>query len=158
LFATRLTANDFRCSPLSGARGADECEVDMSTSLLTRMLMLAAALVSLWMLVSVPANSPAAAAPAPNDSAACLRVSAGLYQQAERLQRQTRVQISREFTRVAANLDDYCNQKDFERARISIDWMETCIKNFTKPYRLGYCSRGKAYFCVIDPNSDACKG
>jgi len=130
----------------------------MSTPLLARIVKFAAAFVGLWMLVGMRATGPATAAPAVNDTAACLRVGEALNRQAERLQRQTRVQISREFTRVAANLEDYCNDKDFEKARLSIDWMETCLNNFTKPYRLGYCSRGKAYFCAIDPNSDGCKG
>jgi hypothetical protein len=123
----------------------------------TRHLIVAAVLAGLSAIAG-NTNPPAAAAPAVNDQAACLRMGEALNRQAERLQRQTRVQISREFSRVSANLDDYCNDKEFEKARISIDWMQTCIKNFTKPYRLGYCSRGKAYFCAIDPTSDGCKG
>jgi hypothetical protein len=63
--------------------------------------------------------------------------------------------IPREFARVATNLD-YCDGQDFEKARISIDWMSTCLKNFTKNYNLGFCSGSKSYFCPLDPQSDAC--
>jgi hypothetical protein len=101
---------------------------------------------------------PVLGAPMPADTAGCLRTSEELYKQAERLEKRTRSPIPREFARVAANLDEYCEGKEFEKARISIEWMETCIKNYTKPYRLGFCTRSKTYFCAIDPASDACKG
>jgi hypothetical protein len=63
-----------------------------------------------------------------------------------------------EFARVAANLDEFCQHKDFKKALVSIEWMETCLKNWRKPYKLGYCSRGKKYFCAVFPDSEGCKG
>jgi hypothetical protein len=97
-------------------------------------------------------------APAPTDTASCLRINEELYNQAKALHKRTKLIIPREFARVNAALDDYCEAMEFEKARISIAWMETCIKNWRKPYSQGFCMRTKAYFCAIDPASDACKG
>jgi hypothetical protein len=98
----------------------------------------------------------AAAAHAPASQKDCAATSKALDRQAETLSKRTRQIIPREFARVSANLDDYCDEGDFEKARISIDWMNTCLKNFTKDYDLGFCSRNKAYFCAVDPQSGAC--
>jgi hypothetical protein len=98
----------------------------------------------------------AAAAHAPASQKDCAATSKALDRQAETLSKRTRQIIPREFARVSANLDDYCDAGDFEKARISIDWMNTCLKNFTKDYDLGFCSRNKAYFCAVDPRSGAC--
>src|SRR5262245_43959510 len=102
--------------------------------------------------------APVLGAPAPTDTATCLRTNEELYKQAKRLKERTKLIIPREFARVNAALDDYCKAMEFEKARISIAWMETCIKNWRKPYSQGFCMRSKAYFCAIDPTSDACKG
>jgi hypothetical protein len=101
-------------------------------------------------------NPAAAAAHAPVSLKECAATSKALYGQAEALSKRSKQIIPREFARVAANLDDYCDGEDFEKARISIDWMNTCLKNFTKNYNLGFCSRNKSYFCALDPQSDAC--
>jgi hypothetical protein len=98
----------------------------------------------------------AAAAHAPVSQKECAAASKALYRQAEGLSKRTKQIVPREFARVAANLDDYCDGADFEKARISIDWMNTCLKNFTRNYDLGFCSRNKSYFCALDPQSDAC--
>ena len=49
-----------------------------------------------------------------------------------------------------------CGEEDFEKARISIDWMNTCLANFAADYKLGFCTRDKSYFCAINPRSDGC--
>jgi len=79
-----------------------------------------------------------------------------LYRKAESLERRTKHMIPREFARGAANLDEFCGEENFEKARISIDWMNTCLKNFTKDYKLGFCSRNKNYFCAVYPQSEGC--
>ena len=86
----------------------------------------------------------------------CIAVSEALYDEAERLSKRTKQIIPREFARVAANLDEFCGEEHFERARISINWMNTCLNNFTKDYKLGFCSRDKNYFCAVYPQSEAC--
>jgi hypothetical protein len=92
----------------------------------------------------------------PVDKGDCLAVSQAFYRQAKIQSRQTKQSIPREFTRVASNLDEFCGEEDFAKARISIDWMDTCLKNFTKDDKQGLCSRTKSYFCAIDPRSDGC--
>jgi hypothetical protein len=88
----------------------------------------------------------------PVDKNDCVTLSQAFYGQAKTLSRQTKQIIPREFERVASNLDEFCGQEDFGKARISIDWMNTCLQNFTKDYKLGFCSRNKSYFCAIDPD------
>jgi hypothetical protein len=107
-------------------------------------------------LIAAQPTRVAAAAHAPASQKDCAATSKALYRQAQALAKRTKQIIPREFDRVSANLDDYCDGGDFEKARVSIDWMNTCIKNFTKNYDLGFCSRGKSYFCAVDPQSDAC--
>jgi hypothetical protein len=97
-----------------------------------------------------------AAASAPGSQKDCAATSRALYGRAETLSKRTKQIIPREFERVSASLDDYCDAGDFEKARISIDWMNTCLKNFTKNYNLGFCSRNKSYFCALDPQSHGC--
>jgi hypothetical protein len=92
----------------------------------------------------------------PADKHECIAVSQALYGQAKTQSRRTKQIIPREFVRVASNLDEFCGEEDFEKAWISIDWMNTCLKNFTKDYKLELCSRNKSYFCAIDPQSDGC--
>jgi hypothetical protein len=92
----------------------------------------------------------------PTNKKDCLDVSQTPYGQAETLSKQTKQIIPREFVRVASNLVEFFGAEDFAKARISIDWMNTCLKNFTKDYKLGFCSRNKNYFCGIDPKSDGC--
>ena len=99
----------------------------------------------------------AAAGHAPASRKECAATSKALYRQAQALAKRTKQIIPRELDRVSANLDDYCDGGDFEKARVSIDWMNTCLKNFTKNYDLGFCSRSKSYFCAVDPQSEACR-
>jgi uncharacterized protein YsxB (DUF464 family) len=88
----------------------------------------------------------AAAAHAPGSRKDCAATSKTLYGQAEALAKRAKQIIPREFERVSSNLDDYCDEGDFEKARVSIDWMNTCLKNFTKSYKLGFCFRDKRLF------------
>jgi len=92
----------------------------------------------------------------PTNKSDCLAVSQTLYRQAERLSKRTKQIIPREFAQVAANLDEFCGEENFEKARISIDWMNTCLKNFTKDYKSGFCSRNKNYVCAVYPQSEGC--
>jgi hypothetical protein len=103
-------------------------------------------------LVSWAEDRPAA----PNNSAECLRISKALYARAEQLEKRTKQVIPREFARVASNLDDFCQDVNFGKARVSIEWMETCLNNYTKDYKLGFCTRKREYFCAVFPDSDGC--
>jgi hypothetical protein len=92
----------------------------------------------------------------PVDKTDCIAVSQVFYGQMKTQSRRAKQGIPREFVRVVSNLDEFCGEEDFEKARISIDWMSTCLQNFTKEDKSGFCSRNKTYFCAIDPRSDAC--
>jgi gamma-glutamylcysteine synthetase len=92
----------------------------------------------------------------PGNKRDCIAVSEALYGKAQRLSRRTKQIIPREFERVAVDLDEFCGEENFEKARISIDWMNTCLNNFTKDYKSGFCSRNKNYFCGVYPQSEAC--
>jgi hypothetical protein len=71
----------------------------------------------------------------PTDKNDCIAVAEALYEQAETLSKRTKQVIPREFARVASNLDEACGEGDFDKAWISIEWMNTCLKNFTKDYK-----------------------
>jgi hypothetical protein len=109
----------------------------------------------------VAAAGVAAAQPAvtkvPADPAACGKLNEQLTAWAEAQQkRDKKLIVAREFSQVSANLDDFCNDKDFAKAQIALDWMNNCIRNYTKPYKLGFCQRDEKYFCAVMPDSDAC--
>ena len=57
----------------------------------------------------------AAAAHAPASQRDCAAAAKALDRQAETLSKRTRQIIPREFARVSANLDDYCDEGDFEK-------------------------------------------
>jgi hypothetical protein len=101
------------------------------------------------------AASPEARTPV--DKADCITVSQVYYERAQSLAVRTRHGIPKEFERVVSNLDQFCGEEEFDKARVSIDWMDTCLKNFDRDSELGLCSRNKSYFCAIDPVSDACR-
>ena len=116
------------------------------------IFVLLALVASSWLLFSVPAT-----AQAQKDTNSCLRTSNALYKRGEELHKKRRWEIPREFARVASNLDDYCRDREFKKADISIEWLNTCLRNYDKPYNLGYCTRSKKYFCAIDDASEACR-
>jgi hypothetical protein len=91
------------------------------------------------------------------DTNACLRTSNGLYKRGEELYKKRRWQFPDEFRRVASDLDQYCRDKEFKKADIAIDWLNTCLRNHEKPVTQGYCTRSKKYYCAIDVASEACR-
>jgi hypothetical protein len=97
-----------------------------------------------------------ATAEAQKDTNACLRTSNGLYKRGEELYKKRRWKFPDEFRRVAGDLDQYCRDKEFKKADIAIDWLNTCLRNYDKPDNQGYCTRGKKYYCAIDIASEAC--
>ena len=101
-----------------------------------------------------PVTAPTARTPTYKTD--CIALSQAFYGHAKTLARRAKQSIPREFMRVVTNLDEFCGEEDFEKARISIDWMDTCLKTFTKDYESGACSRSRSYFCAIDPASDGC--
>jgi hypothetical protein len=97
--------------------------------------------------------TPTARTPVDKDD--CVNVSQAFYGHARTVFRRTKQGVPREFERVVSNLDEFCGEEDFEKARVTIDWMSSCLQNFTKDNK-DVCSRNKSYFCAIDPQSKGC--
>ena len=95
-----------------------------------------------------------ATAEAQKDANACLRTSNALYKRGEELYKKRRWQFPAEFRRVASDLDQYCRDKEFKKADIAIDWLNTCLRNYDKQDNQGYCTRDKKYYCAIDVASE----
>jgi hypothetical protein len=106
--------------------------------------------------VPTPKQGPVRTDLTPRNRNECLAVAQALNEQAKKLSQQTKQGVPREFTRVASNLDHSCGAEDFNKAWISIEWMNGCVKHFTKDAELGFCSRNEGYSCALDPRSDGC--
>jgi len=92
----------------------------------------------------------------PRDKNECLAVAQTLNEQAKNLSKQTKLRVPREFTRVASDLNQSCGTEDFDKAWISIEWINGCLNNFTRHAELGSCSNNEGYSCALSPQSDAC--
>jgi hypothetical protein len=106
--------------------------------------------------VPTPKQGPVRTDLTPRNKNECLAVAQTLNEQARKLSQQSRQGVPREFTRVASDLDHSCGAEDFNKAWISIEWLNGCLNNFTKDVELGFCSRNEGYSCALDPRSDAC--
>ena len=103
-----------------------------------------------------PKQAPVRTDLTPRDKNDCLAVAQTLNEQVKRLAQKTKRGIPPEFTRVASDLNRSCGAEEFDKAWISIDWMNGCLDNFTKDADLGFCSRNEGYSCALNPRSDAC--
>ena len=93
----------------------------------------------------------------PNDKDECITLSQAFYEQGQAVSRRTKQSLPREFVRVASDLDQFCGEEEFEKARISINWMNACLQNLSKESKSESCSRDKTYLCAIDAQSDGCR-
>ena len=73
-----------------------------------------------------PKQAPVRTDLTPRDKNDCLAVAQTLNEQVKRLSQQTKRGIPREFTRVASDLNRSCGAEEFDKAWISIDWMNGC--------------------------------
>jgi hypothetical protein len=92
----------------------------------------------------------------PADKQECISVSQAYYGRAKSAWRGTKHGIPNEFVRVISDLDQFCGEEEFEKARVTMDWMSTCLQNSNKDDQPGSCSRSKSYFCALDQQSEAC--
>jgi hypothetical protein len=107
--------------------------------------------------IPTPKQGPVRTDLTPRNKNECLAVAQTLNEQARKLSQQAKRQgVSREFTRVASDLDASCGEEDFSKAWISIEWMNGCVNNFTKDAELGFCLRNEGYSCALSPRSGAC--
>jgi hypothetical protein len=103
-----------------------------------------------------PKQAPVRTDLTPRDKNECLAVAQTLNEQARKLSQQSRQGVPREFARVASDLNQSCGKEDFNKAWISIEWMNGCLDNFNKDAELGFCSRNEGYSCALSPRSDVC--
>jgi hypothetical protein len=107
---------------------------------------------------SVQKDKAAAQTPhTPTDKDDCISVSQAFYEHAQAVSRRARQKLPQEFQRVVTNLDEFCGEEEFEKARVSMDWMNTCLQTFAKDSKSASCPMDKSYFCAIDPQSDHCR-
>jgi len=92
----------------------------------------------------------------PVDKQDCISLSQTYYGRAKATWKRTKDGIPREFIRVISNLDQFCGEEEFEKARVTIDWMSVCLQNSGKDSREGYCSRTRSYFCTLELESEGC--
>ena len=90
----------------------------------------------------------------PLDKGDCIASAQAFYRQATSLYK--RKGIPEEFERVTSKLDEFCGEEEFEKARVSIDWMSTCLKTYAED-RNHFCTRSTSYYCAIDPQSEGCR-
>jgi hypothetical protein len=106
--------------------------------------------------VPPPKQAPVRTDLTPHNKNECLAVARILKEHATKLSQQAKHGVPREFARVASDLNQSCGAEDFNKAWISIEWMNGCLNNFTKDVELGFCSRNEGYSCALSPQSDAC--
>ena len=91
----------------------------------------------------------------PVDKQECISISQAYYGRAKSVWKGTKQGIPNEFVRVISDLDQFCGEEEFEKARVTMDWMSACMQN-SKDNQLGYCSRSTSYFCALDQQSESC--
>jgi hypothetical protein len=109
--------------------------------------------------LSVAANEEAIAIPEPRtpvDTQDCIAQAQTFYKRAGATAKRAKHGIPQEFEHVISKLDEFCGEEEFDKARISLDWMHICLQNLSKDSSRQYCSRTTSYFCAIDAQSEAC--
>jgi hypothetical protein len=87
--------------------------------------------------VPTPKQGPVRTDLTPRNKNECLAVARTLREQATKLSQKAKQGVPREFARVASDLNQSCGAEDFNKAWISIEWMNGCLNNFTKEVELG---------------------
>ena len=106
--------------------------------------------------VPTPKQGPVRTDLTPRNKNECLAVAQTLNELAKKMSQQTKQGVPRELARVRSDLNQSCSTEDFDRAWISIEWMNGCLNNFTKDAELGFCSKNEGYSCALSPRSDGC--
>jgi hypothetical protein len=106
--------------------------------------------------VPTPKQGPVRTDLTPRNKNECLAVAQTLNELAKKMSQQTKQGVPRELARVRSDLNQSCSMEEFDRAWISIEWMNGCLNNFTKDAELGFCSKNEGYSCALSPRSDGC--
>ena len=94
----------------------------------------------------------------PTDKQDCIAVAQAFYVQAGATSRRINQSVPQGFVRVVSKLSELCGEEEFDQARTSIDWMDTCLKDFASNQKTGVCSTSESLICAVDPRSKACAG
>jgi hypothetical protein len=92
----------------------------------------------------------------PTDKQECIAVAQAFYVEAGAISRRVKQSIPQGFTRVISKLNELCGEEEFDLARTSIDWMDSCLKDFARDQKAGVCSTSEALVCAVDPRAKAC--
>ena len=88
-------------------------------------------------LVRVKQVSPIAIPRTPVDKNDCIGAAQTSYANAQVLFRRKKQSIPRDFEQVISKLNQFCGEEEFEKARISLEWMNRCLAESQQ--RLLFC-------------------
>lgn len=103
---------------------------------------------------SVPVTKPEPRTP--TDKQDCIAVAQAFYRDAGARARRAKQSIPDGFIRVISKLSELCGEEEFDKARLSIDWMDACLQNLGGDQKTGLCSSHESLLCAVDPQSKAC--
>src|SRR6201999_3438099 len=89
----------------------------------------------------------------PTDKQDCIAVAQAYYGRAGTVFRRTSKGIPDVFIRVVSKLDEFCGEEKFDKARVSIDWMNTCLQNYSSDPKTAACSNSEGQFCAVAPQT-----
>jgi hypothetical protein len=85
----------------------------------------------------------------PTDKHECIAIAQAFYRDAGSRARRAKKSIPDGFIRVVSRLDELCGEEEFDKARISIDWMHTCLEDLSKGQKAGVCSSDDNLVCAV---------
>ncbi len=92
----------------------------------------------------------------PTDKQDCIAAAQAFYEEAGKRARGMKQAIPEGFIRVVSKPDEFCGEEEFDKARASIDWMDTCLKDLADNHKTGFCSNSSGLSCAVDPQVKAC--
>ena len=92
----------------------------------------------------------------PTDKQDCIAVAQAFYRDAGARARRAKQSIPDGFIRVISKLSELCGEEEFDKARMSIDWMDACLQNLGGDPKTRLCSSHESLLCAVDPQSKAC--
>jgi hypothetical protein len=92
----------------------------------------------------------------PTDKQDCIAVAQAFYREAGRLSKKTNQDTPKGFVRVISKLSELCGEEEFDKARVSLDWMDACLQDLAGKQQAKLCSSHESLLCTLDPQSKSC--
>ena len=92
----------------------------------------------------------------PTDKQDCIAVAQAFYRDAGSRARGAKQSIPDGFIRVISKLSELCGEEEFDKARMSIDWMDACLQNLAGDLKTKFCSSHESLLCAVDPQAKVC--